>query len=66
MWGIIFAIVFKTLNGYLSSGIEDNEKNIEIYLQRNTDRLFRESGILIAEAATTTEEASATEEPSDE
>lgn len=39
MWGIVFAIVFKALNGYLSSGIEDNEKNIEIYLQRNTDRL---------------------------
>lgn len=42
MWGIIFAIVFKALNGYLSSGIEDNEKNIEIYLQRNTDRFLRE------------------------
>lgn len=42
MWGIIFAIVFKSLNGYLSSGIEDNEKNIEIYLQRNTDRFLRE------------------------
>lgn len=42
MWGIIFAIVFKALNGYLSSGIEDNEKNIEIYLQRNTDRILRE------------------------
>ena len=41
MWGIIFAIVFKALNGYLSSGIEDNEKNIEIYLQRNTDRILR-------------------------
>lgn len=42
MWGIIFAIVFKALNGYLSSGIEDNEKNIEIYLQRNTERFLRE------------------------
>ena len=42
MWGIIFAIVFKALNGYLSSSIEDNEKNIEIYLQRNTERFLRE------------------------
>ena len=45
MWGIIFAIVFKALNGYLSSGIEDNEKNIEIYLQRNTDRILQECGV---------------------
>lgn len=56
MWGIIFAIVFKTLNGYLSSGIEDNEKNIEIYLQRNTDRLFRESEVMKAENAVMTAE----------
>ncbi len=42
MWGIVFAIVFKALNGYLSSGIEDNEKNIEIYLQRNTERILQE------------------------
>ena len=56
MWGIIFAIVFKTLNGYLSSGIEDNEKNIEIYLQRNTDRLFRESEVMTAENAVMTAE----------
>ena len=44
MWGIIFAIVFKAMNGYLSSGIEDNEKNIEIYLQRNTERILQECG----------------------
>ena len=43
-WGIVFAIVFKALNGYLSSGIEDNEKNIEIYLQRNTERILQECG----------------------
>ena len=56
MWGIIFAIVFKALNGYLSSGIEDNEKNIEIYLQRNTDCLFRESEVMTAENAVMTAE----------
>ena len=41
MWGIIFAIVFKLANGYVASGIEDNEKNIDIYLQRNTDKITR-------------------------
>jgi chemotaxis protein MotA len=45
MWGIIFAIAFKVANGYVASGIEDNEKNIDIYLQRNTDKLLRERAI---------------------
>ncbi len=45
MWGIIFAIVFKALNGYVASRIEDNEKNIDIYLQRNTDKLLREKAL---------------------
>ncbi len=51
MWGIIFAIVFKALNGYVASRIEDNEKNIDIYLQRNTDKLLREKAL--AESAST-------------
>lgn len=41
MWGIIFAICFKVANGYVASGIEDNEKNIDIYLQRNTDKILK-------------------------
>ena len=45
MWGIIFAIIFKVANGYVASGIEDNEKNIDIYLQRNTDKLLRERAL---------------------
>lgn len=66
MWGIIFAIVFKALNGYLSSGIEDNEKNIEIYLQRNTDRILRsqaeEPVEVFLEAAVTEEDTAALDE----
>ena len=41
MWGIIFAICFKVANGWVASGIEDNEKNIDIYLQRNTDKIIK-------------------------
>ncbi len=41
MWGIIFAICYKVANGYVASGIEDNEKNIDIYLQRNTDKILK-------------------------
>ena len=66
MWGIIFAIVFKALNGYLSSGIEDNEKNIEIYLQRNTDRILRSQAEelveVFLEAAVTEEDTAALDE----
>ena len=67
MWGIIFAIVFKALNGYLSSGIEDNEKNIEIYLQRNTDHLLRSQATepveeVFLEAAVTEEDTAAPDE----
>ncbi len=43
MWGIIFAVIFKAMNGCIYSRIEDNEKNIEVYLQRNTDRLKAEA-----------------------
>lgn len=65
MWGIIFAIVFKALNGYLSSGIEDNEKNIEIYLQRNTERILQECGteqVRIRAAGCTAEKETVPEE----
>ena len=64
--GIIFAIVFKALNGYLSSGIEYNEKNIEIYLQRNTDRILRSQAEelveVFLEAAVTEEDTAALDE----
>ncbi len=51
MWGIIFAIVFKVANGYVASGIEDNEKNIDIYLQRNTDKILKMKALAEADAA---------------
>lgn len=43
LWGIIFAIIFKGCNGYIASQIEDNEKNVTVYLERNTLSLKSES-----------------------
>ena len=34
-WGLVFAIIFKFLDGVVSSKIEDNEKSVELYLTRN-------------------------------
>lgn len=34
-WGLVFAIVFKFLDGIVSAKIEDNEKSVELYLTRN-------------------------------
>lgn len=33
-WGIVFAIIFKAINGYLEAGITEAEKNIQIFLDR--------------------------------
>jgi chemotaxis protein MotA len=33
-WGIVFAIIFKGINGYLEAGIGEAEKNIQIFLDR--------------------------------
>jgi len=33
-WGIVFAIIFKGINGYLEAGITEAEKNIQIFLDR--------------------------------
>ena len=40
-WGLIFAIVFKFLDGVISAKIEDNEKTVALYLDRNnaSDRI---------------------------
>ena len=35
-WGLVFAIVFKLLDGVVSAKIEDNEKNVQLYLERNS------------------------------
>ena len=34
-WGLVFAIIFKFLDGIISAKIEDNEKNVQLYLERN-------------------------------
>ncbi len=33
-WGLVFAIVFKLLDGFLASRIEDNDKNVALLLER--------------------------------
>ena len=37
-WGLIFAIIFKFLDGFLSARIEENSNNIALYLERNKDK----------------------------
>ena len=34
-WGLVFAILFKLLDGFLVSKIEDNDKNVTLLLERN-------------------------------
>ena len=34
-WGLVFAIIFKFLDGFLSARIEENSNNIALYLERN-------------------------------
>ncbi|MBP3747625.1 MAG: MotA/TolQ/ExbB proton channel family protein [Ruminococcus sp.] len=34
-WGLIFAIAFKFMDGIISAKIEDNEKTVALYLERN-------------------------------
>lgn len=34
-WGLVFAIIFKFFDGVISAKIEDNEKNVQLYLERN-------------------------------
>ena len=35
-WGLVFAIVFKLLDGVISAKIEDNEKTVALFLDRNS------------------------------
>ena len=39
-WGLVFAIIFKLLDGFLASRIEDNDKNVTLLLERR--ELLRE------------------------
>ena len=36
LWGIIFAIVFKAVNGYLASVIDNLDEVFELYIERNS------------------------------
>lgn len=38
-WGIVFAIIFKAINGYIEGKLSECEKNVEIYIQRNTNKI---------------------------
>ncbi len=38
-WGLVFAITFKLLDGFLSARMEDNEKSVELFLSRFQDKL---------------------------
>lgn len=37
-WGLVFAIAFKLMDGVISAKIEDNEKTVALYLERNSSR----------------------------
>lgn len=37
-WGLVFSIIFKLLDGIISSKIEDNEKSVDLYLERNAPK----------------------------
>lgn len=46
-WGLIFAIVFKFLDGIISAKIEDNEKNVALYLERNSKTVTEKEKVLV-------------------
>lgn len=37
-WGLVFAIVFKIFDGMIYPEIEDNERDVELYLERNSGK----------------------------
>lgn len=36
-WGLVFAIIYKFLDGIISARIEDNEQAVALYLDRNSE-----------------------------
>ena len=42
-WGLVFAIIFKLLDGFLSARLEDNDKNVNLLLERR--QLLKEEGV---------------------
>ena len=46
-WGLVFAIIFKLLDGFLASKIEDNDKSTTLFMERKiymADSLNEEAG----------------------
>lgn len=41
-WGIVFAIIFKSMNGFLQADLEFAEDQIAVYLERNSERVMAE------------------------
>lgn len=37
-WGLVFAIIFKFLDGFISPKLEDGERSAELFMQRRTVR----------------------------
>lgn len=46
-WGLVFAIIFKFLDGIISAEIEDNEKSVALYLQRNPKHSAEKEKVLV-------------------
>ena len=38
-WGLVFAIIFKLLDGFLSARMEDNEKSVDLFVERFGKRM---------------------------
>ena len=45
-WGLVFAILFKFLDGMIAPKIEYNERSVALYLDRNSAREKSKAGIL--------------------
>lgn len=43
-WGLVFAIVYKFLDGFLSPKLEDGERSAELLIQRRTEREDEKKG----------------------
>ncbi len=46
-WGLVFAIIFKFLDGIISAKIEDNEKSVALYLERNSKNVTEKEKVTI-------------------
>lgn len=46
-WGLVFAIIFKFLDGIISAKIEDNEKSVALYLERNSKNVTEKEKVAV-------------------